>query len=56
MREAGHDCGQPSFYILNGCAVRLLETQQSFLHNIFAINQTSEIAVCERQKTLAFGG
>lgn len=51
-----HDGGQPCFYVLNGCLIRLFQTQKSFLDNIFAFNQTPEIALSERQKTLALSG
>jgi hypothetical protein len=46
--KTGHNCGQPSFCILNRCTIGLLQTQKSFLHDIFGFNRTSEIAVRER--------
>jgi hypothetical protein len=54
--QAGDDSGQPRSYILNGSLVRLLQAEKGFLHNIFALNQASEITVGERQEARAFRG
>jgi AhpD family alkylhydroperoxidase len=53
--EPGHDRCQPGLSIPNRGAIRLFQAEQSLLHNIFALNETSEIPVGERQEACAFG-